>query len=228
MSAEIAIKQQGAMSFELSALFSLSIGISVIIGWARFFKTDPAFLPFLLLVTLAFTNEIISYFSVKYGYTNIINFNTFQLFESLLLTWQFMKWGLFDKRKWVYYLFQLFFILSWIGETALTLNQNFYSYFIIVHSFIIIMMSISMINRIVLNEIIPLIKHPVFLICIGLICFFTYAALVECFWIVGFNAQRLFRLKIYQIMAYINLITNIIFALAFLWVPMRPRYIMRS
>lgn len=216
------------MSFELNAIFSLSVGISVIIGWIRFYKTDPAFFPFLLLVTIAFFNEAVSFILAEYGYTNIINFNTFQLFESLLLAWQFLKWGLFGKRRTLCFLLQALFSACWIIESLITLNEAFYSYFIIVHSFVIVMMSISMINHIALKETTPLMKHPVFLICIGLIAYFIYAMLVESFWIVGLNDGRLFRLRIYEIMAYINLITNIIFAFAFIWVPMRPQYIMRS
>ena len=83
------------MSYELNAIISLTIGIGPIIGWVRFHKIDPAFLPFLLLLTIGFLNEVVSIILMKYGYTNIINFNSFKIIESVLLLWQFKNWKLF-------------------------------------------------------------------------------------------------------------------------------------
>src|SRR4051812_43539177 len=134
------------MSFELNEIFSLSIGLGALIGWVRFYKTDPAFLPFLILLTLGFSNELASIVLMNRGYTNVINFNTFNLIESLLLTFQFLKWGLFGKRKSIYYLVQIFFTGSWLAEIGFTNINSYNSYFIIVHSFVLVMMSISMVN----------------------------------------------------------------------------------
>lgn len=215
------------MSFTLNAIFSLSVGLSVVIGWIRFGKTDPAFFPFLLLVTVSLLNEIISLVLALKRYPNIINFNIFQLVESLLLMWQFFKWDMFGKRKKLYYAFQCFFVGSWLVE-SIAWNKEFNSYFVIVHAFIIVIMSIHTLNGVAMRESTSLFKHSVALLCMGLLAYFTYAVLVEAFWIVGFNHQRMFRLKIFEILSYINLMTNIIFAYAFLWIPMKPQYIMRS
>jgi hypothetical protein len=158
----------------------------------------------------------------------MINYNLFGLAESLLLSWQFLRWGLFEKQKEFYYSLQVVFILIWISENFIHSFKAFDSYFIIVHSFMFVMMGISMINRISLKETVALLKNPVFLICIGLIVYFNYAVLVEAFWIFGLNHSRSFRLGIYEILAYINLVCNLIFAIAFIWIPMRPQYILRS
>lgn len=60
------------MSFTLNAIFSLSIGLSVLIGWIRFYKTDPAFFPFLLLVSVGFANEVISIVLALYKHSNTL------------------------------------------------------------------------------------------------------------------------------------------------------------
>lgn len=222
-----AIKQRDTiMSFTLNAIFSLSIGLSVLTGWIRFYKTDPAFFPFLLLVSIGFVNEGISILLAVYRHSNTINLNIYQLAEALLLTWQFLKWGLFEKRKKLYFGLQVFFITGWLAEN-LVLPREVDSYFIILHSFVIVIMSIHALNGVVLKETTPLFKHPVSLICTGLILFFTYAILVEVFWTVNFYNQRQFRLKIFEVLSYINLITNLVYATAFLCIPMRPQYIMR-
>ena len=216
------------MTYQLNAIFSLTIGIGAIIGWVRFRKTDPAFFPFLLLLTIAFVNEVTSIVLLQTGNSNVINFNVFELVESFLLTWQFLKWGLFEKRRVLYFVVQCLFGCLWIGENFVTSFQFFDSYFIIIHSFAFVMMAISMINGIVLKESLSLLKQPVFLICMGLIIYYNYAVLVEAFWVFGLYHSKVFRLAIYEILAYVNLVTNLIFAFAFLWIPMRVQYILQS
>ena len=216
------------MSFELNAIFSLSIGLSMCIGWVRFYKTDPAFLPFLIYVSLGFANEVTGTVLAYKGYSNVISYNLFGLFESVLLTWQFWRWGLFFEHKRLYYFLQVMYVVGWVAEIMITSVHSFNSYFVIVHSFVLVMMSISMINRIVLNETTSLFRQPVFIFTLALIIYFTYAILVEAFWIVGFNHKRMFRLRIYEILSYINLLTNLLFALAFVWIPTKPRYILQS
>src|SRR5688572_20166345 len=158
------------MSFETTVIFSLSIGIGVIIGWARFYKTDPAFLPFLVLLTLGFVNEIISFIIARKGITNYQNYNVFKLIESILLAWQFLKWGLFIKGRNLFYTLLLIFFAGWIIETfLLTANHSFNSYYTIFHSFVLVVMSINMLNKVVINSHKSIIKQPVFLICTGLI-----------------------------------------------------------
>lgn len=215
------------MSFWMNTIFSLTIGTGALIGWFRFSKTDPAFLPFLLLLSLGFINEAISLILVLTHRSNILNFNFFSLIESFLMALQFLKWGLFEESKKLYYTVQILFVAGWTAENFIHSFYSFNSYFVIGHSFLLLMMSISMINVVVLKFSNPLFQQPIFLICIGLIIYFTYAILVEAFWIVGFNHQSAFRLKIYEIMSYINLFTNLLFGFAFLWIPMRPQYILR-
>ncbi len=215
------------MSYELNAIISLTIGIGPIIGWVRFHKIDPAFLPFLLLLTIGFLNEVVSIILMKYGYTNIINFNSFKIIESVLLLWQFKNWKLFEKHRNLFYGLMFLFTASWVGENIFISLQGFNSYFIVAQSFILVLLSISMINIIVLADSTPLFRNPVFLICLGLVIYFTYALLVEIFWVFGLNRSRQFRLHIYEIMSYISLLTNLIFAFAFLWIPMKLQYILR-
>lgn len=215
------------MSFELNAAFSLSIAIGAVLGWSRFKKTDPAFFPFLLLLTLGLINEVVSIILIKQGRPNIFNYNLYELVESLLLTWQFLKWGLFKGARRLYYFLQILFVGLWLTENFIHSFKAFNSYFIMVHSFLLVMMSISMINRVSLKETKALWKQPVFLICVGQVIYQDYAVLVEAFWIFGLNYSDGFRIRIYEILSYVNLFTNLLFAFAFIWVPTRLRYILQ-
>lgn len=91
---------------------------------------------------------------------------------------------------------------------------------------LIVLMSINMINRMLVDGKKKLIQNPLFLILIGFIVFFTYKALIEIFWVYGLNASRDFRLEVYRIMAYINLAVNIIYAIAVLWMPRKREFML--
>ena len=216
------------MSFELNAAFSLSIGIGAIAGCIRFRKIDTAFLPFLLWLWVGFINEVSSIALMKAGYPNIINYNVFSLFEAIVLTRQFKNWGLFRKQSYSYTVIQIFFAASWCFETVLRNNMSeVNSYFIICYSACLVLMSINMLNKIMFEEPSTLIRNPIFLICMGLIIYFTYAILVEAFLLYGLNESTQFRISIYEILAYINLFTNLVFAIATLWIPLKRQYILQ-
>lgn len=216
------------MYFELNAVFSLSIVIGAVIGWMRFRKIDPAFLPFLLLLWLGFINEIISLSIMEAGFSNAINYNVFTLVEALLITWQFKKWKLLEGQERVYYFLQFAFITGWIIESVIRARLNvFNSYFIIGHSAVIVLLGVNMINRVMFSEPSLIIRNPIFLICMGFIIYFTYAILVETFWVYGLNKTPTFRIHIYEILAYINLFTNLVFAFATLCIPLKRQYILQ-
>ena len=216
------------MSFSLSALFSFSVGIGVFIGWVRFKKADPVFIPFLLLLTIGLLNEIISLLLMYSGRSNAFNYNLYSLAEALIITWQFRKWGLFNSRPRFYNYLQILIPIGFAAEWWFFAgNRVYYSYFIIFYSLMIVLMSIYMINQLLFSIHGNLLREPVYLICMGFSIYFTYAVLVEAFWLYGLNESQPFRIGIYNILSFINLFTNLVFSFALLWTPLKPRYIMR-
>lgn len=216
------------MSFELNAALSLSVGIGAVISWVRLKKTDPAYLPFFILLWLGLVTEITSIFFMKKGYSNILYYNIFSLAEAMLISWQFNNWKLFARKK-VYYLIQAMFLAGWITEFLLRDGtSHFVSYFIIGYSTVVVFLAIGIINGVIFRESTPLLLNPVFLISMGLIVYFTYMALIEIFWVYGLNKSSIFRIRVYDIFAFINLFTNLLFAFATLWIPMKRKYLLQS
>ena len=217
------------MSFELNAAFSLSVGIGALISWMRFKKADPAYLPFFIWLWVGFITEIASIFIMKRGYSNAAIYNLFSLLEAIVILWQFKRWGLFGSKAKLFYLLVFVFLMAWFAEIVERggINQ-FASFFIIGYSTIIVFVSISIINGVVFKESSPLLLNSQFLICIGLIFYFTYMALIEIFWLYGLNRSSAFRIRVYDIFAFINLFTNLLFAFAALWIPMKRRYLLQS
>ena len=214
------------MSYGLSLVFTFSILIAAVIGGIRFKEIDPAYRPFLILIWVSLINEALS---VALAYTirnNTVNNNVFFLIEAILITWQFKRWKLFNDDNFTYALLNGILVVAWITEMSLFGIKTFYSYFIILHSFVIVLLSISMINRLITRENRFLLRQPIFLICTAFIGYFTFAALTETFWQYGLNENKDFRLRIYHILHYINLFSNLIYALAVLWMPTRPKFIL--
>lgn len=213
------------MNYTLVVIFSFSIAIPAIIGCIRFRKIDTAYYPFIFLICLGLLNETISFLITRSGYSNAINANIYSLVEGLLITRLFYNLNLLNKPKKVFYFISGFLIILWIVDKFfITSIREFSSYFSFFASLAYVLMAISMINRLLLVEKKRIIRNGLFLICIGIIVFFTYALLLEIFWYYGLNSSRHFRLKVYRIMTYINLLTNLIYALAILWIPRKREY----
>jgi hypothetical protein len=215
------------MSYEIIDLLSYSVAIAAIIGLIRINKIDRTFIPFIILMFLGLLNESLSSFLIRKGYSNAINANIYSLLEAMLITLFFKKLGLFDRVKKMYLWLLILFVVVWVTENFIISKITaFNSYFNITYSFAIVLMSITMINRVIIEAKKALLTSSVFLICIGFTIFFIYAALIEIFWVYGLNSSPEFSTSVYRIMTYINLLVNLIYALAILWIPRKREYIL--
>lgn len=216
------------MVFETHVVFSLTAGAGALIGWVRIKKTDPAYLPFIVLLTAGFLTELISLIVLANGYSNAVYYNLFTLAEAMLVTQLFYRLGLFRTKK-RYVLVQLFYLLFWMCEGVYHRSlASIHSYFIVSYSTILVVLSIDLLHDVLFQTPYQLYRNPVFLITMGLIVYFTYSIIVELFWFYGLNQSSEFRIGIYEVFSYINLFTNILFILATLWIPLKREYILRS
>jgi len=216
------------MKFTLLDLYCFSIGIAAILGAVRFKKINPAYYPFIYLVWIAFATEMASYFLIYAGYYNAIPYNIYVLLEALLVTWQFRRWGLFKNLDGLFYCLLGLFVILWSIDCFFIKGiRHTITYYRIVHSFIIVLMSISLVSQLLTRERQSLFRNASFLICLGFIIFFTFKIFVGIFTIWGANDKN-FRMNIGYIPVYLNVFTNLIFAIAVLWIPNRLRFTMRS
>lgn len=215
------------MNYFLKEGLSYAIVIPVLFGLIKLRRIDRDYLPLLIFLFLGLLAELVSTYQINRGGSNAIVSNIYVLFESLLIVWQFNKWGLFARAKGLFPFFETFFTAFWLFENFyLSSIDVFSSYFRVVYSFAIVLMSIHTINIVILNENKSILLNPSFLACIAFILYFTYKVLVEIFWLYGLNGSDQFRGHIYNIMAYVNLLANLIYAFAILWVPRKQEYIL--
>lgn len=213
------------MNFYIVVTISYSILIAGIIGAIRFSKIRSAYYPFIFLVWLGCANEALSHWLLTQGKYNIVNSNIYAFAESLLLLWFFRNLGVFRNFKALHYLLITMFTVSWVIESFFihSFGNAFNSYYTIISAFPIVLLSINTINHIIVREK-NILKTPEFLISIGIVIFFTYRIITEVFWLYGLNSSSGFRVNVYTIMLWINLVTNLIYALAVLWMQKRQAF----
>lgn len=214
------------MNYNWIVMFSFSILIAVAISWVRYKKIDPQFTPFIICLSVALVNEICSLIISKMHYTTAYNNNIYVLLEALLITWQFNNWGLFHRSGYLFTGIMLAITLGWTIENLVIFRlSQVSSYFRIGYSYLIVMMSINIMSSLIITYRSKLLRSSVFLICLGFIIYFTNKILFEVFWLYGLNAGSIFRNKVYMTLTWINLIVNLIYAIAVLWIPKKPQYI---
>lgn len=214
------------MQYMVYVFMSVSIVIAAIIGGVRFSKIDPAFYPFIIYTWVASINELASYAISKSGHPTNINNNVYVLAEAIIITWQAYRWGLFNSYQWLYKILMASYLIFWSAECYILKGpQNLFSFFRIYYAACLIILFINHSNRLLFTFTIPVYKNAGFLIATGFIFFYTFKILMETFWLLGVNGTDTYLFAVFTIIAWMNLLVNILFIIAVLCIPLRPNYI---
>jgi hypothetical protein len=202
-----------------------AIALPAIAGLCRWRNVEKKDKLFIVLIWMGLLNEIASQILIHTIRNNAINTNIYYLIEGILTVELFKQWNLFGNSRKISKSIIIVFLLVWIIENlVLSTITQFNSYFNILCSFVVVMMSINMINRIIIEEKKLLLRNAIFLICIGFIVFFTYAILIEIFLLYGLDASVSFRKAIFRINDYVNLFSNLVYTMAIIWMPKKNTY----
>jgi hypothetical protein len=207
-------------------LLSLSILLPAICGAVRIKKIDTDLYPFIFCMWVAALNEILSAVLSYFNINTAANNNLYVLLEALLIGWQFKNWQLFRFYKFAFSLYLLFVLFVWILDTSFLKQLNVINGgFRITTSFLIVLMSIHVNNRLIYHYKGKLLKSPVFFIGTGLILYFTFKIFIEAFLLYGLAVGPAFYTRLFFILAWINLITNLLYTYAILCIPKKIYYI---
>jgi hypothetical protein len=204
---------------------SFTIFIAGVIALVRFKKINKIYYPFLYCLWIACFNELLSFILWLYHSTSSVNSNFYILFEALLITVLLKNFKILNKPRHLFHAILVSQILVWmfeilyLGKISATLI-----FFRVFYSFIIVLMSITYLNVLIGSSRKIKVKNSDFLLCLGFILYFTFKALVHSFWLYGSKSSLGFLLKLFTIMIYINVIANLIYALAVLWMPRKIEY----
>lgn len=210
-------------------ILSLSIIFAVIGGIVRFKKIDKSYYPLIYNVCLVLLVEVLVFVLMQNGYFKTFTavLNVFSILDCCLFAWLFHNWGLFNRRRGVFIALQGFFLIAWVILTFVISNitlPNFY--FCILYSFALIFFSVNTFNKVVVHERGNIFRNPKFLVCLGIITFYTFFVLVcvTNLSVVRQSVTRLFRANLQEINVYSNLLVNILYAVAILWIPRKQNF----
>ena len=204
------------------------IMIPAVVGWIRFPQINPVFYPFLISIWLNALNVIFGSIIVQFGYYNIFHYNIWFLIDAFLLLWLFKKWNLFESKK-VYYSLWVLLSVCWLAESIFLskLTRDYNSYFRIFYSFLIVLLSISTINSLLMRERKPLIRNPIFIICCTFALYNTITVVAEAFFASHLQLGDSFRINMDFMILYAGFLFNTIYAIAILWMPKKQAFILQ-
>jgi hypothetical protein len=213
------------MDFNIIIAFSLSIWIGAIFSIFKFTEISRTFYPFIVLIWVAALNETLTIILYLNGLYNIINSNIYSLIESFLLLWFFHELNIFKGYKWLETLLAFIYVIVWSWDNLILhkFGTQFNSNFAIVYAFPVVLLSVSTINKLLMQEK-EILRSPVFLICIGLLIFYTFNVIIEVFYIYGLKLSDYVTGRIYDILSCVNLLCNLIYAVAILCLRKKQAY----
>ena len=169
--------------------------------------------------------EAISDYLAYFKISNAEISNTYALLEWIFVFWQFRVWGFFRTRKEIAWVILAAPCIVWVAENLILGKMiNFSPYFRIFACFIIVLLSVNKINFMITHDDRKLLGHPDFLICIGFIIYFVYDIVYEWAYQSSRSGATQVTSTIIFLFGYINALTNIIFAIAFLRIPSPKKF----
>ena len=198
----------------------------VIVGLVRWRRIDKSYRPFFILLCIGAINEVVSFILIKkFHLYNYVPMNMYILVEWIMLAWQFHVWGFLKQKRRLFEILLILSCLPWVAENfVFSTLSSFSPYFRFLYFFLVVLLSINQINFMITHDNRRLFRNPRFLICIGFVFYFVFMTLY--FWayqVSLYNTSKMSTTFVYM-MAYVNALTNSIYAIAFLLVPARVKF----
>jgi hypothetical protein len=217
------------MDATLRFILSLSIGIAVILGIVRFRRIDPSYYPFLFVCFAALAAELLHRTLMENGLPKSLFFllNIYSYVDFFLFLWLFHNWGLFNRKRSAFIAIAGVFFVAWVATNIIYTSfiNKVNLYFFILYSFALIFFSVSTFNRMVVHERNSIFKNPKFWICLGVIIFYSFFIVYSSTGVTFmYVPSKEFRRGLQAIMTYSNLLVNLLYAVAVLWIPRKKNF----
>lgn len=217
------------MKYILSFLISQSILLPLIAGLVRLRLINRTYQPFFILILTGFLAENISFVFIKWiSGSNAVPSNINSFLEFSLILWQFYIWHHTKQPRRLFYGIWVVCCICWVTENiGFRKITQFSPYFRFLASFVIVLLSVNRINFMITHDNRKLFRSPVFLICIGFIIYFIYKILYEWSYQVSLFGDTEISRTIILSMAYVNVLANIIYAIALLLIPTPQKFTLK-
>jgi len=217
-------------SIYLILLLSTTILFPVIVGLVRLRRIKRSgYQPFFYLLVLGVVMELLNSFLIKVLHVhNVVAVNIFQLFEWLLIAWQFRVWGLLRNQNVLFNVLLIVPCLVWVVEYLVFGQIWFFApYFQVLYCFLIVMLSVNSINFMITHDYRNLFGNPTFLICIAFIVYFIYRIVVCWAYQTSLKGPTDTTSFILSLNSYVNALTNVIFGIALIRIPQPQKFTLK-
>jgi len=212
--------------FFIHVIFNHSILIAAVIGMFRFKYIISDFYPFLIFIWLGLFNDSLSLALIMTHRSNAANSNIFVFVELAVVLWMFFTWNK-EKLK-VYICLAIIATGVWLADNFFinSISEN-NSLFRVFYSFLILFISIDNLNKLLFFENGRLTRNPKFIICLTFLFYYGFNAFIESFNIFHLGLSSNVLNTLWWMLSFVNLIANLLYALAVLWVPTKVKFILR-
>lgn len=212
-------------SDQFNNISTCSILLPTIISLIRFRVINTAFRPFVYLLWVGALVELLTYVIGSIFRNSLMVGNVYVLLESLMLLWQFYYWNRYRSYRKKCLIVGAVFLLVWLVDNLVVHDiTKLNTLFRVVFSFVIVLFSINQINAVFLSERNNVLHNATFLICGGMIFFFAFKAIFETFYTAQIRMSNQFYFTLLLLLTIVNLLTNIIYAIATLWIPKKLKF----
>jgi len=214
--------------FFLNELSTVSIGLAAVGGLVRYKYVLPVYRPFLFFIWIGTFNEALSWVLIEVNRNNVINSNIYVLVEYMILLLIFFRWN-DDARKNRYYFLLAAGAAIWFTDNFIIHSLNtINSLFRVFYSIVVLFLSINQINKLIVYEKKKLIRNAMFQVCMAFVFFYSYKAFIETFYILQLPFSKLFYMNLFQVLLFVNLFTNLVYAIAVLCIPTKREFSLPS
>jgi hypothetical protein len=199
--------------------------IPAIVAIAKWKKIPPSYYPFIWFIWLTVLGEISATITAQVYKNNAVPSNIYILLAGIFLLLQFNNWSLFKQHKKLLYFLMALFVAVWCWEFLYFTNLwHHSSYYRIMFSFILVLLSIHTINLVINATPLKLTKNSIFIICIAFIILYTIKTILEIIFQLGLNTNNVFISLIYKNLLYLTLPINILYAIAIKFIPQKSTF----
>jgi hypothetical protein len=202
--------------FIVNIISSHSIVLPALLLLVRWRHLAPPYYPFAVLLWLGTVNEFFSLAMILQDRHNMPNSNIYVLVEYLLLVWQFYKWNYWKRSLPIVLL--LVGTITWIMDNILLhslATKN--SLFRMIYSAIIVRLSMIQVCKVITSET-HLHKNPQLFICLTFVFYYSFKTFFESINLFDAGISDQFFYWLWLALNIVNLITNLIYAYAVLWI----------
>jgi len=218
------------MSDLLLFILSLSIAPAALFGIIRYRKIDKAYYPFVYNVVLALVLEVtLRIFTLEGLPSAYIAAQTIYGFlDFYLFLWLFHNWGLLNYKRANYITVIVIFFVLWVVTTFFVMGitrPNFY--FRSVYGLALVFLGITAFGKVIIQEPKNIFTNAKFWICLGVIVFYTFFSIISItqISILKIRVSMQFQNYLQSIVVYCNLLANLFYGVAILWIPQKKNFI---